>query len=294
MTPQDQNKVAIITGAGRGIGAAMARRFASEGIKLALVDRSLEDNDGIGCGSLKDVVEEINADGGTAEAYVVDMSDITNDYPALAEQIVDDLGGIDILINNAAANAYLPFDDISVESLYMSNEVNFMAPIKLTKAVLPYMRERGEGWVVYISSGASRFPNCIDGSNNAHTAPVMYGATKAAMDRGIISFAQEYYYKDIAFNSLAPQHCTATEALTKYSPDMPENMIEPLDATADAAYKLCSKPPRELTGEVIRSLSLICQLGEPVYAMDGKTLLEGWQPGDIPPERLLDKTVQVL
>ena len=91
-----------------------------------------------------------------------------------------------------------------------------------------------------------------------------------------------------AYSSSAGQASVATPAQQQYYPDLPTEVIEPMDTMAQAVHQLCSMPPQSLTGKVTRSLTLICELGEPVYALDGRTLLEGWQSADIAPERLID------
>ncbi len=285
-------KVALVTGASRGIGVGIAQRLAAEGARVVLLARSLTDADSKVPGSLEETVELIRSAGGEAMPLVVNLTDPATDYLAIVAQVDATWGRIDILVNNAAANFYHSFEDTTNKRMHLITEANFLAPLKLIQAALPVMQRQGEAWVVNISSAASRLPKSVDGSGGGEISPMMYGATKAAFDRASAGLALEYYQRNIAFNSLAPQASVATPAQQQYYPDMPAEIIEPLDTMAEAVYLLSSKPPQSLTGRVTRSLNLIAELNEPVYALDGKTLLEGWQPEEIAPSRLVDPHTQ--
>ena len=146
-------KVAIVTGASRGIGAAIARRFAAEGARVAIVARSLEAGSGGHlAGSLHEVSAAIEADGGLALPVAADLSDPACDRAALVARVADALGPVDVLVNNAAACFYLSIDETSERRLRVAYEVNAITPYLLAKAVVPAMRERGAGWIVNIGT----------------------------------------------------------------------------------------------------------------------------------------------
>jgi short-subunit dehydrogenase len=142
-------KVVVVTGASSGIGAASARAFAAEGAAVALAART-ED-------ALEDLASEIRRAGGRAIGVPTDVSDARSAL-ALLERVSNELGGIDVLVNNAGANHRGPVEDRSLEELSRMVAVNLMAPIFLTRAALPYLRRRGGGSIVNVASLAGRVP----------------------------------------------------------------------------------------------------------------------------------------
>ena len=199
--------LAIVTGASRGIGRAMARRLASDGIAVAAVSRTLHPGDGSLAGSLEETVQIITAEGGTARHFVADLGRPELDRAALVAEIEDAFGErVDILVNNAAAARHhgASFLDIDREMFHDSVETNVWNTWDLMKAVVPSMRARGAGWIVNLSSrlagprvGPPYDPHPLLGS-------VLYGATKAAIDRLTTGAAMELYDDRIAVNTLAP------------------------------------------------------------------------------------------
>jgi short-subunit dehydrogenase len=142
-------KVVVVTGASSGIGAASARAFAAEGATVALAART-ED-------ALNDLAAEIRRRGGRAIAVPTDVSDARSAL-ALLERVAKELGGIDVLVNNAGANHRGPVEDRSFEELSRMVAVNLMAPILLTRAALPHLRRRGGGAIVNVASLVGRVP----------------------------------------------------------------------------------------------------------------------------------------
>jgi 3-oxoacyl-[acyl-carrier protein] reductase len=139
-----KDRVAIITGAGSGMGRATAYVFADEGARLALVDRNAE--------GVEQVAKEIREAGGTAKAYVADLADGAS-IPALVERIRDDLGPIDILINNAGLSVGGPIDhDMWEKAWEITIAVNLTAQARMIRACLTDLARNGEGRVVNIAS----------------------------------------------------------------------------------------------------------------------------------------------
>ncbi len=242
-------RVALVTGASRGIGAAIARRFGVEGARVALVARSLEPGSGGHlAGSLRETAATIEAAGGIALPIVADLSDPGGDRAAIVHEAEAALGPIDILVNNAAACFYLSIDETSERRLRVAYEVNVITPYLLTKAVVPAMRERGSGWVVNITSAI------VDPGPGAQQArSSTYAPSKAALDRMTKSFATELQGTGIAVNAVAPRAAVKTEGAAAMM-DLPDDFLEPMDTMVDAVLALATCAPDEENGLVVRSV----------------------------------------
>jgi len=283
------DRVAIVTGASRGIGKAIALRLAAEGAAVCVTGRSAEPGSHELPGSLHETVDEITAAGGCAIAVGADLSDPAFDRSRILRTAEDAFGaGVDILVNNAAAprTFAIGFLDMTRELFMQSVDVNDWAAWELGALVARELRERGSsGWIVNISSRAAGpkvgppYPQTQVG------AQALYGATKAMLDRITTGAAMELYPHGIAVNALAPEAAVMTEnAATLVS--LPEAAIEPVEAFAEATLALCTCDPRSLTGRVLYSVSLLHELQRPVRTLDGRQLLDGWQPGQIDPARM--------
>ncbi|MCE2389934.1 MAG: SDR family oxidoreductase [Proteobacteria bacterium] len=176
-----EGKAAIVTGASRGIGRAIALTFAAEGCDLAICAR--------GGAALAEAAEEIRARGAAVHAQVCDVSDAAA-LDAFLDGARAALGRIDILINNASA-----IDMGSDDSAWRTNfEVDVLAPVRASERVVPWLRERGGGAIVHLSSTAAL---------EAPTPPP-YSALKAAL----ISFSKNQAValapENIRVNTVAP------------------------------------------------------------------------------------------
>jgi len=155
MSGQLKGRRALVTGASRGIGRAIAHRLAAEGADVATSARTLERHHHLD-GSLTETVAELERYGGLAVPIVADLTD-PDARATIVPTAVAGLGGpIDILVNNAAAAIYEPLAGFSLKRRRLIFEVNTFAPLDLAQAVIPSMRERGEGWIVNLSSGSAR------------------------------------------------------------------------------------------------------------------------------------------
>lgn len=287
MTPQPRH-VAVVTGASRGIGRAIARRLAADGIAVAAVSRSMRPGDGSVTGSLEETVAQITADGGQAVAIQFDLADLTRNRGGIIDAAGAEFGvPVDIVVNNAAGPRHfdLLFADMNRQAFYEAVETNVWAAWDLAGAAVPGMRERGAGWILSISSsqaGPRLGPPFADNPTNGAT---LYGGTKAFIDRVTTGAAMDLYADNIAVNTLAPEYQVATDNALTVAGVRRDN-AEPEETIAEAALALCTGNPKTLTGRVAYNLSLLVDLQRPVRTLDGQSLLAGWQPADIDASRL--------
>ena len=253
-----EGKVALVTGASRGIGVAIARRLAREGAALGLVARTMQAEPGARlAGSLAETVAAIEAAGGRAVPIVADLAD-----PAARAGIVPAveaaLGAVDVLVHNAAAAIYAPIADMTLRRRQIVFEVNVQAAIDLAQAVLPHMRAVGRGAIINLSSATSAH------SAGAPTTMSVYGASKAALERLTIGLAAEVYAEGIAVNTIAPVAAVATpgaEALVgRLLAEHPE-LVEPVEWLAEAVVVLATCEPRTCTGRVLYSGPFLDEVG---------------------------------
>jgi len=181
-----KNKVAIVTGASKGIGAAIATHFAAEGAKVVVNYASSKEG-------AEHVVKIITDAGGIAIALQGDVS-VEADVRRLFEETKSAYGTLDILVNNAGVFDYAPIEDATVESFHRQFNVNVLGSLLAIQESLKLFSGKG-GNIINISSGASRTP--------VPTGSV-YSATKAALDAITVSLSKEFSGRNIRINSLLP------------------------------------------------------------------------------------------
>ena len=265
-------RVAVVTGASRGIGAAIARRFAAEGAKLALVARTATEHPRLP-GSLLQTRQQIEADGGIAREFVADLGD-PQARADMIEAVREHFGRIDVLVNNAAANFFIPFGQISEKRRRIMFELNCHAPFDLAQRVLPDMQASGIGWILNISSRTSEHPQQPYNEFSRSGYPMLYGMSKAALERLSSGLAAELAEHNIAVNSLAPVAAVATPgAMMLYRPRRDE--LEGEEVMAEAALALCSCDPAQCTGQILLSGDYLAAIGREVRSLDGSGPWDG-------------------
>ncbi|MDI9867927.1 SDR family NAD(P)-dependent oxidoreductase [Flectobacillus roseus] len=180
------NKVAIVTGASKGIGASIAKYFAAEGAKVVVNYASSREG-------AEKVVTSITENGGTAIAIKADVSKAT-EVSQLFEESKNAFGQIDILVNNAGIYQFSPIETFSEDSFHQQFNTNVLGSLLTISEAVKQFDEKG-GVIINISSGASTTPPAMMS---------VYSATKAALDAITISLSKEFSGRNIRINSLLP------------------------------------------------------------------------------------------
>ncbi len=255
-----EGRVAIVTGASRGIGTAIAERLALEGAAVAVAARTLDAHPRLP-GTLRETVAAIEKRGGRALAIQADLLDSAA-RARLVDQTEAELGPIDILVNNAAAAFYMPFEGYTEKRFHVAFEVNLRAPFELAQLVLPGMRQRKRGWILNISSATSKLPSGPPSDPwQKQGGDLLYATTKAALNRFTAGLAAEVCDEGIAVNSLAPVAAVLTPGAEAQNVIPEGTPFEPVEVMAEAALILCSCDPQQLNGRIAYSGPLLEELG---------------------------------
>ena len=258
-------KVAIVTGASRGIGAAIARCFGKEGARVVCTARTLEEGDHPTLeGSLRGTVAAIEQAGGRALAIACDVSD-----PDACERTVaqarEAFGPIDVLVNNAALTYFIPVADFPVAKWLRSFAVNVHGPFFMSRLVLPDMLARRSGAIVNISSSAAIGPGRgpYKEAFRRGRGGTLYGAEKAALERFTQGLAAEVYDHGISVTCVSPSLVVATPGVLHHklvrTKDDPN--AEPESLMAEAALRLATEPLDGITGRVTYSQQILREFG---------------------------------
>ena len=235
MTGKLQHKTALITGAGRGIGRAIAERFACEGARVAVADI------------------DPNAASATAAAIGSDALGLAMDVSSKAAvlaataQVLDQFGQIDILINNAGYLVYTTFESCSEENWDRIVDVNMKGPFLCAQAVIPHMKARRQGVIINMTSLAAKTGGLAAGPP--------YAAAKAGVHTLTIGLARALAPDQIRVNAIAPgvidtamtaapEHDQLKASIPLGCPGQPEDV-------ASCALFLASDDARHITGETI-------------------------------------------
>jgi citronellol/citronellal dehydrogenase len=256
-------KVAIVTGASRGIGAEIARRFGAAGAAVAVAARTTAAGMSPFEGTIGETAGQIRAAGGAAVAIAADLSK-PEDRERLVAETARQLGPADILIANAAVTYFTRVTDFSARRYQLMFDVQVEGPFHLAQLVIPAMQDKGRGWILNISSGAARHP-AFPPTARAGRGGTVYGMCKAALERFSTGLAAELYDDNIAVNALSPSEIVPTPGTVFHhltTPGDPD--AEPPAVTAEAALLLCSAEPRTLTGRIAYSRPLLAELGAEV------------------------------
>jgi NAD(P)-dependent dehydrogenase (short-subunit alcohol dehydrogenase family) len=262
-------KCALVTGASRGIGRAIAQRLAAEGATVVVTARSLKQSGAV-AGTLAETVALIQAAGGRAIALAADLTD-AGERDTLIERAVLAAGGLDILINNAGMADYERVESMPMAMFERTLDHYLRIPFALAQAAIPMMRARGAGWIVNVGSVTALPPlRPYDGFARDGGATV-YAAVKAALSRFTQGLAAELEADGIAVNLVAPSTAIRTPGAARYIPE--GYPTEDVAYLAETALALCQLPALERTGVIAHSLHFPLAAGLPVRSLDARTAL---------------------
>jgi citronellol/citronellal dehydrogenase len=248
-----QGKVAIVTGASRGVGAAVAVALAAEGCRVACAARSTADAPKRTPGTLDETVARAQAAGasrgGSAVAVVTDLA-VDEDVVAMVATTVELFGGVDLLINNAAVTFAGDLDEpLRRHDLTMA--INYRAPYLAIREAYPHMERGGGGSVLNVSSFAALAP--LPGM-------LAYGTSKIALEHLTLDAARVLQPKGIAVNCFRIDVPVASEGFMANRPEADTSSWEPTEVAAEGIVWML-RQPLPYTGRRESMYALACREG---------------------------------
>lgn len=212
-----KGKVVLVTGASRGIGRAIALAFAGEGCRLALASRTPE--------ALAAVVEEVKTLGAEGHHWVTDVADAAQ-VETLVENVWRAWGEIDVLVNNVGEGYPKAFEAVSDEEWERIVNVNLFSAIRMSRAVLPHMKEQGSGQIVNIGALSGRVPRLGQIASNV---------AKAGLINFTESLAAEVARHGIRVNAVCPAAILTERWQKKITQHAKERGLPPEQAMTELA-----------------------------------------------------------
>jgi len=224
-------RIAIVTGGTRGIGRAIAKALASEGARVAITARDEKE--------IADAVAKLNqSSGGKLAGYVCDVRDYEQVKSVFA-RAAQDLGGVDVLVNNAGIGIFAPVESMSVEDFRAVLETNVFGVFHCCHEAIPLMKQRGGGYIINISSLAG---------TNAHAEMAAYNASKFGLNGFSEALMQEVRHDGIKVSYIMPGSVN-----TEFGGDEPSDekswQLQP-DDIARVVLNLLQYPDRSLPSRV--------------------------------------------
>jgi citronellol/citronellal dehydrogenase len=252
------NKTIFITGASRGIGKAMALKFAKEGANIVIAAKSVEEDPRLG-GTIFSAAEEVEEAGGQALAVQVNIQQ-EDQIAAAVAKTVERFGGIDVLINNASAIQLTPTEKTEAKRFDLMHSINVRGTFLMTQHCIPHLKKASNPHILTLSPPVNLAPKWLGGH-------VAYTISKYNMSMLALGWAEELKQYGIAANALWPKTTIDTAAVRNLLGGQAlANMSRTVDIIADAAYAIISKSSRVCTGNTF--------IDEDVLRAEGVTDLE--------------------
>jgi NAD(P)-dependent dehydrogenase (short-subunit alcohol dehydrogenase family) len=226
-----EGKVALVTGASRGVGAATAIALAQAGCDVAVAARSTAASPQRTPGTLDGTVAAIEETGRHGLAIPTNLAD-DDEVVAMVETAVDQLGRLDILINNAAVT-FVGDLNISLARYDLTMQVNLRAPLIAMRQAIPHMRAVGGGAIINVSSMAANYPvdQCM-----------AYGVSKIGLERMSVDVARQVAEDNIAVNVFRIDLATASEGFIANTPGLDHSNWEPPAVPAEGILWMLRQP----------------------------------------------------
>ena len=270
-----QGKVALITGASRGIGRAIAQRLASAGAIVVVTARSVDQSAEFP-GTLAETVSLIESTGGKAIALRADIESV-DDLKSLVPRTIATAGRLDILVNNAGIAHYARVEDMPRDMFDLTVQHYLRAPFILCQEAVAEMRKNGGGWIVNIGSVTAQRPIQPWGDWERLGGATVYAAVKLALNRFTQGLAAELENDNIAVNVVAPSTAISTPGADRFTPE--DYPTEPVEYLAETVLAMCQLPANQRTGLIAHSLHFPWREKLPVFTLDGT---EALPPAEIP------------
>lgn len=255
-----KNKLVFITGATRGIGRAIALKFAKEGATIIITGKTQKPHASLP-GTLDSVAEEVNALGGVGVPYLLDVRQ-ENAITEVVEDVAKRFGKIDVLVNNASAIHLENVENCPVRRLDLMYEVNMRATFCAAKNCIPFMPEGSQ--ILTLSPPINLDPKWFKN----HLA---YTFTKYGMSMCTLGLAEELRAKKIAVNSLWPKTTIATMAIKVHFPPALWQASRHPEIMADAAWQILKEYDETQTGKFFIDEEVLREAGVTdfdAYAVD--------------------------
>jgi NAD(P)-dependent dehydrogenase (short-subunit alcohol dehydrogenase family) len=268
-------KVALVTGASRGIGEYIAYELASNGVNVVVMAKStLDAPHRVFQGTVEQTAALVREYGVEALAIRGDVSR-EEDVDNVRQAVVERFGRCDILVNNAAMSYVTPFLELTIKRWDVIMAVNLRGPTLLSKAFLPAMMDRGEGQIINISSGDGRLDieetlaaalavgaagtdaSFGETGQDLLSSTTAYGTSKAALNRFTVGLAHEMRDRGVAINALEVSAVTEPYRMNLPHADLSRNELP--EAPAQLVVWLASQPA-DFTGHVLSQPELLARL----------------------------------
>jgi citronellol/citronellal dehydrogenase len=227
-----EGKVALVTGASRGVGAATAVALAEAGCDVACAARATESNPQRTSGTIDETVRRIEAVGRRGLAVPTNLG-VDDEVVAMVKKTYEHFGRLDILINNAAIT-FIGDLDIPLKRYDLIMQINLRAPLIAIREAAPLMEAQGGGVVINVSSVAALYP---------HPSLLAYGISKIGLERLTVDAAKQLASSNIAVNCFRIDIAVASEGFVANTPGADHSAWEPSEVAAEGILWMVRQPP---------------------------------------------------